>query len=543
MPRGRGRGGRGRGGRGGRGGSHSKRKNDGTRVVHTYKEALKDRNQSAEESSSSEDEGDYVLKTEEPDYYQSLLSMLPQPRQYQGLLEARKREQEGKEEEEEEEEEGQSQEEKEEQQHHPSEEQQSGDEQQEESEQGSDSDATSNEEDDNNDEQQVDDDEEDGNIIQNNDHRQEKDEEHNGDEEVNEEELLQEAREVDENDDEQRRLDALKIARSRADPTTDVYLQHYQYTSLDESSANQLEKSRLKFTNVELPFSARALGLENWNITQPIMYGTSDSSLFTTMWEKRPPVFQTKDLQKPSKNRKRKEESLSLGGISVVDLFNDFNVKRKVAEEWAVFHSDIIRCLSRAGVDVSKLLDHADSKLQPDKVGLSDIRRKRKRMAELSDSEENTNVPIPKETTAAYMSPLQRTVFESVSSYRDLFFYARNVNIETQLRSVLALHVTNHITKARELELKHTSKLRTMKAQRRSNRLEKTFADATNEGSKFDSKQDEPANHCQEMPSFKDQGFTRPRVLVLAPFRHTALQFIRMMMRLLPDREVRLQHC
>lgn len=36
-----------------------------------------------------------------------------------------------------------------------------------------------------------------------------------------------------------------------------------------------------------------------------------------------------------------------------------------------------------------------------------------------------------------------------------------------------------------------------------------------------------------EVPEFRDQGFTRPRVLVLLPFRHSALQFVRSLLRLL----------
>jgi U3 small nucleolar RNA-associated protein 25 len=37
------------------------------------------------------------------------------------------------------------------------------------------------------------------------------------------------------------------------------------------------------------------------------------------------------------------------------------------------------------------------------------------------------------------------------------------------------------------------------------------------------------------VPEFRDQGFSRPRVLVLLPHRHSALLFVRSLLRLLTD--------
>ena len=124
------------------------------------------------------------------------------------------------------------------------------------------------------------------------------------------------------------------------------------------------------------------------------------------------------------------------------------------------------------------------------------------------------------------------------------------------------MHVASHLVKARSLVLKHNTRLREAAAKRKAaaaaKRLERAIAaDAAAEngtgrpskrrrkGKKADAaipaaatldasgitKLEEGEEEDDEL---KDQGFTRPRVLVLLPFRSSAHRFITRLLSLLP---------
>ena len=70
------------------------------------------------------------------------------------------------------------------------------------------------------------------------------------------------------------------------------------------------------------------------------------------------------------------------------------------------------------------------------------------------------------------------------------------------LRQITAMHALSHVAKTRQRVLKDNEKL----------------AKAAAAQTEVDTDADEDA----ELPELRDQGFTRPKVLLLAPFRHTA---------------------
>ncbi|XP_045919611.1 U3 small nucleolar RNA-associated protein 25 homolog [Micropterus dolomieu] len=102
---------------------------------------------------------------------------------------------------------------------------------------------------------------------------------------------------------------------------------------------------------------------------------------------------------------------------------------------------------------------------------------------------------------AEEISPLQLELLALMGSYKDLYHPETcPLNQGPQVRSAYCLHVLNHVLKANSWVLAHNAQLREQKTQ------VKAGAEP----------QDEP----------RDQGLTRPKVLILVPFRGGALQVV-----------------
>ncbi|AET38821.1 rRNA-binding ribosome biosynthesis protein UTP25 Ecym_3331 [Eremothecium cymbalariae DBVPG len=89
------------------------------------------------------------------------------------------------------------------------------------------------------------------------------------------------------------------------------------------------------------------------------------------------------------------------------------------------------------------------------------------------------------------LTPLSKTLVDPIFQYRDLLFEYEDFSQETEYRDLYTLHILNHIYKTRDRILKNNHKLQ--------------------------------ENDDQEL---LDQGFTRPKVLVVAPTRNTAYDII-----------------
>lgn len=202
--------------------------------------------------------------------------------------------------------------------------------------------------------------------------------------------------------------------------------------------------------------------------------------------------------------------------------------------------------------------------------GWSAARRRRKKHAagELADT---VNARFLGRTIPA--TTLQRRLFGVLGKYQDLFFALQSQDNDTQVRDALALHCANHVVKAREAMQKHDAKINAARVQAVSRRKEKEVkrrtaklnaeADAAKAAaaesaaangkpkrrriaSVDDTEGDDDAAAAtdnggagaHEFVEYKDQGFARPRVLVLAPFRSSAFAFVRSLLRVMPTREV-----
>ncbi|KAG9336850.1 hypothetical protein JZ751_003198 [Albula glossodonta] len=105
------------------------------------------------------------------------------------------------------------------------------------------------------------------------------------------------------------------------------------------------------------------------------------------------------------------------------------------------------------------------------------------------------------------VSPLQQELLGLMGSYRDVYFPECSPLTEApQVRSAYCLHVLNHVLKANSRVLAHNSQLRERK----------------------------PGDDHQE--ELRDQGLTRPKVLILVPFRDGALRVVQTLISLMETR-------
>ncbi|KAI8822997.1 digestive organ expansion factor [Fimicolochytrium jonesii] len=97
------------------------------------------------------------------------------------------------------------------------------------------------------------------------------------------------------------------------------------------------------------------------------------------------------------------------------------------------------------------------------------------------------------------MTPLQASLFPHVNEYQDVMFAKQTHANSAQLRQMYALHAMNHVFKTRDRVLKNTTKLK---------------------------------SEAADDLDLRDQGFTRPKVLIIVPFKHTALEIVKMLIAL-----------
>ncbi|KAJ0399186.1 hypothetical protein P43SY_004349 [Pythium insidiosum] len=114
-------------------------------------------------------------------------------------------------------------------------------------------------------------------------------------------------------------------------------------------------------------------------------------------------------------------------------------------------------------------------------------------------------------------APLEHALFTQMSSYADILFAGQTYELTTPLRRLTAMHVVNHVLKARDTVTRNNERLR--KRQHKSD----------GGGESATSAEDE------DETEYRDQGFSRPTVLVLMPLRSSAYAFVQELLKLLPS--------
>ncbi len=94
------------------------------------------------------------------------------------------------------------------------------------------------------------------------------------------------------------------------------------------------------------------------------------------------------------------------------------------------------------------------------------------------------------------LSSFQCELFSVISLYRDLLFTERNFSNGEEIRLIYCIHALNHVLKTRSRILHHNYKIR---------------------------------QHVSSEEEYRDQGLTRPKVLILVPFRDSVLRIVRIL--------------
>ncbi|CAG8503986.1 12195_t:CDS:10 [Ambispora gerdemannii] len=101
-----------------------------------------------------------------------------------------------------------------------------------------------------------------------------------------------------------------------------------------------------------------------------------------------------------------------------------------------------------------------------------------------------------------YLTELQSGFLHQFLQYRDILYTNRNIKDAREIRHIYALHVLNHVFIGRDHIIKNNAKI--------------ARAQATN----------------KEINEIRDQGFTRPKVLILLPFKNSALDLVKILITL-----------
>jgi len=95
-------------------------------------------------------------------------------------------------------------------------------------------------------------------------------------------------------------------------------------------------------------------------------------------------------------------------------------------------------------------------------------------------------------------TPLQRGLFSVINNYQDLYYFGRKFSNADQIRFVYCLHAINHMLKTRTEIIHHDSKLAAS----------------------------DPSGTREVPDEYRDQGFVRPKVLFIVPFRQSCLKIV-----------------
>ncbi|KAF4318717.1 hypothetical protein BBO99_00007136 [Phytophthora kernoviae] len=105
---------------------------------------------------------------------------------------------------------------------------------------------------------------------------------------------------------------------------------------------------------------------------------------------------------------------------------------------------------------------------------------------------------------------IERTLSQQMSAYTDVFFAGQTYENTAILRRLSAMHVLNHVLKARDTVTRNNERIK---------RRESSKEDAAEDG---------------DEKEYRDQGFCRASVLVLLPLRSAAVAFVNQLLELLP---------
>lgn len=142
----------------------------------------------------------------------------------------------------------------------------------------------------------------------------------------------------------------------------------------------------------------------------------------------------------------------------------------------------------------SAFVEAPDGHLQWEKLHVKS--RIREPFVKLNQSIDSSQIQVDVEQSPP-LSQLQAHIFSVINSYTDMLFTQQTHANSKEIRHIIAIHAVNHILKTRDRILKNNEKIKSL---------------------------DNP--ELQDTLSLEDQGFTRPKILILTPLKNSAYEII-----------------
>ncbi|KAJ3234014.1 rRNA-binding ribosome biosynthesis protein utp25 [Chytriomyces hyalinus] len=149
------------------------------------------------------------------------------------------------------------------------------------------------------------------------------------------------------------------------------------------------------------------------------------------------------------------------------------------------------------------------------------IDRKSKKAKKNSDEESLVRLP-----------PIQQSLFPIMNTYADVLLTTQTRENEVDMRQTYCLHTVNHVLKTRDRVLKNTARLNAAALASSSKDTSGEVAEATPEEVEDEDEDAGDVERNGNVIEYRDQGFTRPKVLILIPFKNIAFEVIETIIKL-----------
>ena len=123
---------------------------------------------------------------------------------------------------------------------------------------------------------------------------------------------------------------------------------------------------------------------------------------------------------------------------------------------------------------------------------------------------------------------ISKEILPVLLSYADVFIDGRTHKNDCDILQSVLIHVAVHIMRSRVKQIKHDQKLKAVKAEEKMNKTVKS-----NKKSRGKDKFPLPSLDTKASITYQDQGYCRPRILILCPFRHSCKQIVELLISIL----------
>lgn len=127
------------------------------------------------------------------------------------------------------------------------------------------------------------------------------------------------------------------------------------------------------------------------------------------------------------------------------------------------------------------------------------------------------------------LTELQSALIPAIFRYNDLLFPMLNVENHSELKDLFILHILNHILKSNRTIYNDDLQIRMANIREKTKKYKKKTKKEDENSEEEEEEEDDveqEEEEDEELPEFKDQGFTRPKVLIVLPTKNACYQVL-----------------